>query len=141
MNCIDFRRDALVQPLRLGDEARAHALTCAACTEFIERQRQVDAELLEALSVPVPDGLADRIVLARGIRNRKPRWVWAAAASILIAAGAALLIPPYVAGNALAHEAIAHVKEEPQSFVQVSAHAPDHLAKELAVQEIGRAHV
>lgn len=41
MNCIDFRRDALAQPLRLGDEARTHAQGCAAFGEFLERQRQL----------------------------------------------------------------------------------------------------
>lgn len=136
MNCLDFRRDALAQPLRLGDEARAHAQSCPACGDFLERQRQYDAELFEALRVPVPDGLAERIVLAQGIRRRKQPWLWAAAASLALAAGLALLVPPYFAGSALAGEAIVHVKDEPQSFRLASKQSPGMLAGELSAQGI-----
>jgi hypothetical protein len=136
MNCIDFRRHAVVQPLRLGDEALAHAAGCTGCEAFIERQRQLDADLLAALQVPAPDGLAERIVLAQGIRRRHRPWAWAAAASVLVASALAIVAPPYFAGNALAGEAIAHVKEEPQSFRLVSRHAPEFLPGELAAQGI-----
>lgn len=136
MNCIDFRRDALVQPLRLGDEALAHAAGCAACEAFIERQRQLDAALHEALQVAAPDGLAERIVLAHGIRRRPRSWVWAVAASVLVASALAVFAPPFIAGNALAGEAIAHVREEPQSFRLVSKQAPEFLPAELAAQGI-----
>lgn len=136
MNCIDFRRHALVQPLRLGEEALTHAAGCAACDAFIERQRQLDAGLFEALQVPVPDGLAERIVLAHGMRQQRRPWVWAAAAATMVALATAAFAPSYLAGNALAGEAIAHVKEEPQSFRLVSKHAPEFLPGELAAQGI-----
>ena len=77
MNCIDLRRDALVQPLRLAPEAQAHVDACPACRAFLERQRELDAELYETLRVPVPDGLADRILVAHGIRRRRAPWIWA----------------------------------------------------------------
>lgn len=136
MNCLDFRRDALAQPLRLGDEAQAHSQSCPGCAEFLERQRHLDAELFEAMRVPVPDGLADRIVLAHGIRRRRQSWLWAAAASLVVAIGAALVAPPYLAGSALAHEAIAHVAEEPQALRLVAQYSPDLLPGELATQGV-----
>lgn len=136
MNCIDFRREALVQPLRLASNAQAHADACPACRGFLERQRELDAELYDALRVPVPDGLADRVLVAHGIRRRRAPWAWALAASIVVAAGIAVLAPPAFSGRALAGEAIAHVAEEPQSFRLVSAHSPDMLAKELASQGV-----
>lgn len=134
MNCIDFRRDALAQPLRLAAEAAAHVAACPGCTGFLERQRQFDAELLEAMKVPVPEGLAERIVLAKGIRARRLPWMWGAAAALVLAAGLATLVPPYLDRSALARETIAHVEEEPQSFRLVSRHAADFLPNELAKQ-------
>lgn len=134
MNCLDFRRDALAQPLRVPEDALAHARDCASCRDFLEHQRQLDAELFEVLSVPAPDGLADRILFARGSHSRGRRWFAAAAASLVLAAGAAIVGAPMFAGDALAREAIAHVRHEPQSFTLVSRHPPGLLSAELAAQ-------
>ncbi len=134
MNCLDFRRDALAQPLRIGEQALAHSRDCQACREFLERQRQLDAELYDALRVPAPDGLAERVLLAQGSPARKRRWFAAIAATFVLAAGVALLGMPMLAGNALAHEAIAHVREEPQSFTMVSRQDPAMLPAELGAQ-------
>ena len=136
MNCIDLRRDALVQPLRLAPEAQAHVDACPACRAFIERQRELDTELYDALRVPVPDGLADRILVAHGIRRRRAPWIWAIAATLVVAVGISLVAPPALSGRALAGEAIAHVHEEPQSFRLVSAHPPAMLSSELSTQGV-----
>jgi Protein of unknown function (DUF3379) len=134
MICLDFRRDALAQPLRLGEEALAHARECQACREFLERQRVLDAELFDVLSVPAPDGLADRILLAGGRTPPSRWWFVAMAATLVFAVGLASFGTPFIAGNSLAREAIAHVHEEPQSFTMVSSHAPEMLPAELATQ-------
>ncbi len=134
MNCIDFRRDALAQPLRLGEPAQAHSRDCPACREFLERQRQLDAQLYEILRVPAPDGRADRILLAGGGGARSRRWFAAVAATLVLAAGVATLGVPMFAGDALAREAIAHVGEEPKAFTTVSRVDPGLLPTELAAQ-------
>ncbi len=89
MNCLEFRREILAEPERLGEGARAHARLCAACTQFRERTLEIDAEIREALAVPVPRGLADRAVAAaaggRGDWNRK---LFALAASLVLAIAA-----------------------------------------------------
>ena len=136
MNCLDFRRNALVQPLRLAQEAEEHASSCPACRAFLERQREFDAELYEALRVPVPDGLADRILVSQGIRHRRRPWVWAIAATVVLATGIAVLAAPELSGRALANEAIAHVAEEPQSFRIINRHAPEMLPAALATQGV-----
>lgn len=136
MNCIDLRRDALVQPLRLAPEAQAHVDACPACRAFIERQRELDAELFETLRVPVPDGLADRILVAHGIRRRRAPIAWAIAATLMVAAGLAVLAPPTFSGRALAGEAIAHVNHEPQAFRIVHRHPAALLPSELATQGV-----
>jgi hypothetical protein len=139
MNCIDLRRDALAQPLRLAPEAQAHVDACPACRTFIERQRELDAELFETLRVPVPDGLADRILVAHGIRRRRAPIAWAVAATLVAAAGLALLAPATFSGRALAGEAIAHVNHEPQSFRIVNRHPAALLRSELQTQGVGLA--
>lgn len=135
MNCLDFRRDVLVQPMRPAPAAEEHAATCPACRAFLARQRELDAELYEALRVPVPDGLADRLLVAQGIRRRGRPWFWSIAATLVLAAGIGVLAPPLFSGRALANEAIAHVIEEPQSFV-ASHHPADILPAELAAQGV-----
>jgi hypothetical protein len=139
MNCIDLRRDVLAQPLRLASEAQLHVRECAACRAFVERQRELEAELFEALNVPAPDGLADRVLVAHGIRRRRAPWAWALAATVLLAATVAILGRPAFSGRALASEAIAHVRDEPQSFALVETHVPELLSRELAVQGVGLA--
>lgn len=136
MNCIDFRREALAQPLRLAPAAEEHAGGCSACRAFLERQRELDAELYDALRVPVPDGLSDRVLVAQGIRQRKRPWLWALAASVMLAIGIGIAARPLLSGRELAGEALAHVTEEPQSFRISNRHAPDLLAVELAAQGV-----
>ena len=134
MNCLDFRREILAQPLQVGDEARRHSLECAACAGFLERQRELDHQLYEAMRVPVPDGLAERVLLARGRPPRARRGLWALAATVLLAAGLGYAVVPTVASYRLGREAIAHVREEPRSFKLVSSYAPDLLPSQLADQ-------
>ncbi|MDQ3025774.1 MAG: DUF3379 domain-containing protein [Pseudomonadota bacterium] len=135
MNCLDFRREALAQPLRLADAAQQHADECPGCLAFLERQRSLDADLFDAMRVPAPDGLADRILVAQGIRRRGRPWGWALAATLVLAAGIAWLTQPTFSGRALAGEAIAHVIEEPQSFTATRP-VSDDLASDLAAQGI-----
>jgi hypothetical protein len=134
MNCIDFRREALAQPLRLAPAAGEHAAGCDACGPFLERLREQEAELYQALCVPVPDGLADRILVSQGLRGRRRPWLWAIAATFVLTFLVGLLARPLLTGRELAGEALAHVAHEPQSFGLVSRHAPDLLPKALAAQ-------
>jgi hypothetical protein len=134
MNCLEFRRLVLVDPRRLDDEARAHALECAACRETLERQREADDRLFAAMQVPVPDGLADRILVARGHRPARRQWAWGIAATIFLASGLGLLGRRYFAHDPLADEAIEHVAHEPQSFTTIHAVGNDFLPAALAEQ-------
>ncbi len=133
MNCIDFRRAILANPRHLEDTQRAHADECAACREFLERQRDLDTALFDVMRVPAPDGLADRILVARGIRRARRPWLWAMAASLVLAAGIATLMPRNV-DDPLGREAILHVAAEPQSFERGSPMPAALLDSALASQ-------
>lgn len=117
MNCIDFRRRLLADPHRLDQAALEHRDTCPDCAAHFARVLQLESELESAARLPVPDGLADRILL----KHRLSRWgtgSWfALAAGLLLAAGLALLLPSvsYQKNTALA--AIDHVlREEAQEI-------------------------
>ena len=134
MNCIDFRRLVLVDPRQLSEKARAHAADCAACRETLERQREADDQLFGALQVPVPDGLADRILVGHERRPARRQWMWGIAATLLLATGVGLIGRRYLGHDPLGDEAIAHVAEEPQSFTTVSAVGNDFLPTVLSEQ-------
>jgi len=134
MNCLDFRRLVLATPRIVDAEALAHARECVACREFHERQHELDARLFTALQVPPPDGLADRILVARGLHPRRRRAVWAIAASLVVAVALGVVVRFHLAIDPLGGEAIAHVAEEPQSFTSVNAVGNDYLPAALAEQ-------
>ncbi len=135
MNCIDFRRTIQSDPRGLSREAQDHATGCAGCREFLERHRELDASLFEALRVPAPDGLAERILVAHGLRRPRRPWLWALAATVLLAGGLTLWLPRE-APDPLGAEAIAHVMAEPQSFASRTALPADFLPGELARQGV-----
>lgn len=131
MNCLEFRRHILADPRRPGAAERAHAAECAACADFLDKQRDFDAKLFDAMQVAPPDGLADRILVARGLRKR--RWAWPIAASIVLAATLVALWPR-LGADELGREAIAHVAHEPQAFTASYAVPDDALATMLSAQ-------
>lgn len=114
MNCLEFRRHILADPRQPGAEERAHAAQCPACADYLDKQREFDARLFDAMQVPPPDGLADRILVARGLRSR--RWFLPIAASVLLTGSLVSLWPRSLRGDALGREAISHVAHEPEAF-------------------------
>ena len=140
MNCLDFRRAIFASPRQLDEAARGHALECAACREFLETQREVDAALFAALQVPPPDGLAERILIARGLRPQPSRRAWAIAATLVLATGIALVGRSWLGGDPIGSEAIAHVVHEPQSFTTTHAVSNEILPVLLADQGMRPIH-
>jgi len=122
MKCLEFHRAKLADPHRVPPEAQAHAAQCAACAAFAHSVDEAERELEHALATPVPEGLADRVLL----RVHAPRtaWkMWALAASVVLGVGLALSAMFYRPAPAerYAREAIAHVAMEPESFHTVNA--------------------
>lgn len=134
MNCLEFRRRILADPRQPGAEERAHAAECPACADYLDKQRDFDARLFDAMQVPPPDGLADRILVARGLRSR--RWFLPIAASVLLTGSLVSLWPRFPRGDDLGREAIAHVAHEPQAFTASHALADDALATMLSAQGV-----
>lgn len=96
MDCLEFRRRLGSEPQVRDGAALEHQRGCAACTEAVARAQVFDADLARAMALPVPEGLAERILLAQltgarqGERMRRRRYGWlalAAAASLVLAFG------------------------------------------------------
>ena len=89
MNCLEFRRLVLAAPRQITAEQEAHLERCARCAEFARSVAHDEAAIEQAMLVPVPEGLAARVLLRHGIRGPN-RWsTLALAASLLVAVGVA----------------------------------------------------
>ena len=86
MNCIEFRRLLLADPLARTQEQGEHLAECAMCTAFTREARNFEARLHDAIDVPAPQALAERILSQRRTRGPALR-VWAIAASLFIGVG------------------------------------------------------
>lgn len=130
MNCLEFRGLKLSEPKLMGEQARAHASECPACLAFARSVDESEAALERALAVPVPEGLADRILLRQGSRRRASRWAYALAASLVLAVMAGVFVATRETDSANhARIAIEHVLEEPQSLTTVYNADPEHLSE------------
>lgn len=115
MNCLEFRRAALADPHHPGHEALEHEASCPSCAHFYRELRIQEEALYEAMNVPVPEGLADRVLLrqTRGWRERFfPRYTVPALAmglALVVAVGlgwkfqSAALTPEMLAAGIVAH--------------------------------------
>ncbi|HEY4294721.1 DUF3379 family protein [Luteibacter sp.] len=118
MNCLDFRRRLSAEPRSRDRALLAHRDACKeGCAAFWQRAQRFEDDFETALAMPVPEGLADRILLvhATGERRREMsrRRTWMAmAASVLIAFVGAGLFWRHADLGSLPALAVAHMPEE-----------------------------
>lgn len=89
MNCLEFRRLCLTEPRTDASAFVAHRRDCEECRRFSAGIDGVDAKVLDALQVPVPENLNTRIKLRQILGDEHQRrgarpWQWALAASVLL---------------------------------------------------------
>lgn len=118
MDCLTFRRLKLATPSETNPEMIAHQHSCADCAGFARQADAFERELHDAAAVPVPDGLAEQIIL----RHRKPQWFsrtyLAMAATLVLSVAAVVSYNVVSERNDVAYELIAHVASEPEVFQQ-----------------------
>ena len=98
MNCLEVRRALLARSLERSVEQEAHVARCAECSRLAGQLYDLDARIADAALVPVPDALADRVLLGRQTRAT---WRHFAAAAALVAALALGLAGPRIWDGAL----------------------------------------
>ena len=72
MNCLEFRRRLGSDPASRDPAFVAHREDCPSCAAAYARAAEFEAELARAIDVDVPEGLADRILLAQTTAERVP---------------------------------------------------------------------
>ena len=127
MNCLEFRREKLADPRRLSREALAHMGECAACRGFAIEVNENEERIATALDVPVPEGLAERIILRRktGARTGFSPRLWALAATVVLTFAAGFQQWKDVGSQEYARLAIEHVMYEPESFTSTRLADPE----------------
>jgi len=121
MNCLEFRRLAMANPQHPGSAALEHEAACPDCARFYLGLRRQEEALYQALSITVPDGLADRILLLSRPRlfdrfGSARLWLPALAATLVLALGLNLMVPRGMSPETLAAGIIAHVRHEPETL-------------------------
>lgn len=114
LSCLEFRREAGVSPRALSDAVRQHRERCSSCGDYLKRLLEIEERVENAARVPVPEGLAERVLLRHGLAapGRRAWMAKAAGLAAAVATGGWLIHvgDGYAARPALA--AIDHVVEE-----------------------------
>lgn len=71
MNCLTARRSLLADPQARTDELRDHLNDCEACRALAGRLTRNETLLHDAIAIPVPEQLAERILLRNHIHSRQ----------------------------------------------------------------------
>lgn len=129
MNCFEFRKLLLTDPRVRTHEQEQHLAGCDACESLTREMEGFEARVHDAVHVPVPEALAERVLLRQKIRAPALR-AWALAASLVAALGTGIYFYRASDGEGVltaavlgvkhpAVVAIAHVlDEEPQMLME-----------------------
>ena len=73
MHCLESRRSLLTNPRASTRAHRVHLESCAPCSQLGVSLLELGRTIEEAATVPVPEGLDERILLARRMEKRLVR--------------------------------------------------------------------
>lgn len=110
-------------PAESNASVEEHVRECAACRQFREEMRTLDANIRRALEQPPQMARTPRLTSA---------WrPWALAASVLLAMLAVLSLWLLRPSETLARDVVAHVREEPESWLMRQHIDPQSLDEAL----------
>ena len=109
MSCEQARLHIGADPSGSTAELEEHLQQCASCRQFRDEMRALDANIRRALERP-----PQRVGTSRLTATWRP---WALAASVLLAMLAVLSVWVLHPSDSLAREVVAHVREEPESWL------------------------
>lgn len=133
MNCEQARLLIGAEPGNAAAELAEHLQGCAACATFREETLTLDASIQRALQRPPQLGSA-RPARRAPLRTWRQ---WALAASVLLACTATLGVWLLRPTDTLAHELVAHVEAEPDSWLsaqQVTTEGVNEALRSAGVQ-------
>lgn len=113
MNCLDLRRILLADPRADSTVLRAHLGACPACRAFAAGLARDERVLQQALAVPVPQHLAERVLLSTRLGGTRWRsWALAASVVMALALGAGMWLQPQAQAPGWSEIVLAHVLSE-----------------------------
>lgn len=115
MNCIDVRRQLLSEPSNVDEAIQEHLRHCSACARFSNDLVVFEHSLKQAAQVPVPEGLASRILLQQRLEGQRHQRRWqglAVAASLLFSVGLVMYLGLPVSEPTLQVSVLNHVEQE-----------------------------
>ena len=131
MNDLELRRRLLADPSRLTEADRAAVAEEGAAREFHESLLAIDRGVGDALaSIPVPEGLSDRLLL--GHRRRGGRWAQLALAAAIVGLAFALLFQFDTRGPGPAMAMMEHVETSVGELTLDPGVSPDVLRTSVA---------
>jgi len=154
MNCLDFRRRLLSDPLAEDADLQAHEAGCPDCAPFAREVRAQEFRLRGLFDeITPPAGMAERIQFAARFEQRSTlqrRWWLGAAAALLLAVGGSMLslwTTSVERGQAtLAQSVLYHIEDEASHLRAAQPLPPgrvrsvfERFGAELA-EEIGPVH-
>ncbi|AVP98504.1 hypothetical protein C7S18_15505 [Ahniella affigens] len=119
MNCLEFRRELAASPQVMSAAAREHRGHCSTCADAWHRAQLFEQRLQSVLAVPVPMGLADRILLRQTTDSRVHRqsarqtWIRLAAGLMMTAGMVGVGYLTFGTSASLASASMAHLSHEP----------------------------
>jgi hypothetical protein len=123
VNCEELRRRIGAEPNARSPEIAAHIATCPGCAEYLLEMLALEANIRRALEeAPLP---------ARARRRAVSRPIWALAASVLVGVLGVLGVWALRIEGSLAHEVVAHVIAEPQSWTPTDPASQAEVAQVL----------
>ena len=129
MSCEQARLQIGADPGNSTAELERHLQDCESCRQFRAEMRTLDGDIRRALERPPAAA-----VTARFTTSWRP---WALAASVLLAMLAVLAVWALRPSDTLAREVVAHVQEEPESWLarqQVDAQSIDSALRSAGVR-------
>lgn len=132
-NCMDFRREKLADPRRLSASAESHLIACTGCQSFSRRINEQERLLQDAVAVPVPEGLAERLMVGARSGTGSSAWrLGALAATVLLSLGIGAHLWHDYPRHDVAAFAVEHVLHEPESLNSTRLIEPARLAEVMA---------
>jgi hypothetical protein len=116
MDELSFRRTIYAEPNTTDPDIIQAANNDPAKQAFWDEVKAMDAQLAQAMNIPVPENFADKLILRQGMdeftqKRKKRPWYVAMAASVAMVVGVSYMT--LLAGNnGLANDVFAHVSHE-----------------------------
>jgi len=129
VSCVQMRLEIGADPAGGTPALEEHVRDCASCRQFREEMRTLDTNIRRALERP-----PGRVGAPRLMAPWRP---WALAASVLLAMLAVMTVWLLRPSDTLAHEVVAHVRQEPESWLasrQIDAHSIDEALRGAGVK-------